>query len=110
MLRAFAHPVACCWESLCRAKFETGQTFSPVQTNAMILQCVSNDLGRQNLETQHLIHKAVMVRSLAPDYLSLKFIRRRSKIFNSYKLAVPLQMSVASKIYLSCCQLKSPSE
>ena len=29
MLSPFAHPVACCC-----AKFETGQTFSPMQTDA----------------------------------------------------------------------------
>ena len=32
MLRLFAHPVACCC-----AKFETGHTFSPVQTDATLL-------------------------------------------------------------------------
>ena len=55
-----------------------------------------NDLGWQNLETQWLIHKAVMVSKslncLAPDNRSLKFILR-GDIFNSYylnKLAVPL--------------------
>ena len=32
MLRPFAHPVACCC-----AKFETGQTFSPVQTDVTLL-------------------------------------------------------------------------
>ena len=55
-----------------------------------------NDLGWQNLETQWLIHKAVMVykslNCLAPDNRSLKFILR-SDIFNSYylnKLSVPL--------------------
>ena len=32
MLRPFAHPVACCC-----AKFETGQTLSPVQTDARLL-------------------------------------------------------------------------
>ena len=32
MLRPFAHPVACCF-----AKFETGQTFSPLQTDATFL-------------------------------------------------------------------------
>ena len=55
-----------------------------------------NDLGWQNLETQWLIHKAVMVykslNCLAPDNRSLKFTLR-SDIFNSYylnKLAVRL--------------------
>ena len=55
-----------------------------------------NDLGWKNLETQWLIHKAVMVykslNCLAPDNRSVKFILR-SDIFNSYylnKLAVPL--------------------
>ena len=32
MLRPFAHPVGCCC-----AKFETGQTFTLVQTNATLL-------------------------------------------------------------------------
>ena len=55
-----------------------------------------NDLGWKNLETQWLIHKAVMVykslNCLAPDNRSVKFILR-SDIFNSYylnKLTVPL--------------------
>ena len=61
---------------------------------------LSNELGWKNLETQHLINKAVMVykslNCLAPDYLPSKFIQR-SDIFISYnirdsesKLAVPL--------------------
>ena len=32
MLQPFAYPVACC----CCAKFETGQTFSPVQTDTVL--------------------------------------------------------------------------
>ena len=45
MLRLFAHPVACCW-----AKFETGHTFSPVQTDATLLannshHCCANIFG-----------------------------------------------------------------
>ena len=55
-----------------------------------------NDLGWQKLETQWLIHKAVMVyrslNCLAPYNQSLKFILR-SDIFNSYylnKFSVPL--------------------
>ena len=48
-----------------------------------------NDLGWQNLETQLLIHEAVMVyKSLncpAPDYILSKFILL-SDIFNSYNL------------------------
>ena len=37
MLRPFAHPIAC----FC-AKFETGQTFSPVQTGATLLGVVAS--------------------------------------------------------------------
>ena len=59
-----------------------------------------NELGWKNLDTQHLINKAVTVykalNRLAPDYLSSKFMQR-SDIFNPYnirdsknKLSVPL--------------------
>ena len=40
MLRLFAHPVACCC-----AKFETGHTFSPVQTDATLLGVVARSLS-----------------------------------------------------------------
>ena len=36
MLRPFAQPVACGWEFCCCGKFETGQTFSYVQTSLSI--------------------------------------------------------------------------
>ena len=41
MLHLFAHPVAYCWE-FC-AKFEAGQTFSPVRTDSTLL--ANNKLG-----------------------------------------------------------------
>ena len=44
LLCPFAHPVACCWEFSC-AKFETGQTFSYVQTEATTPNCWANKVG-----------------------------------------------------------------
>ena len=53
MLRPFAHPVACCC-----AKFETGQTFSPVQTNATLLASNSQNCWE-------------LLRSLARNFLKV---------------------------------------
>ena len=86
--------INCCGSRNSAASVLTNSNFD---TDASILLY---DLNWQNLETQRLIYKAVMVYKsltcLAPDYLSLKFILP-SNIFNSYnlrdsenKVAVPL--------------------